>query len=95
VSAMRWSTTSPALAPAPDVRLRSHAYSGSRPKRRNVVRARDMRPARAAMGGTFAVAETRTVGGVLETMPSGLTRARRVRAWVARAGDCDCRYARR
>lgn len=89
---MRCRTTSaPGLGPARSVRI--HAYSGNRPNRRRVVRALEMRTARAATGGTPALF-VKVVAGIFLSSHAGRTRARILVARLERVSDLDCRYAR-
>lgn len=89
VSAIRCNTGSvPVLGPANSVL--SHAYSGNNPKSRSVVRARDIRPAKAARGGTAPSASVVVVEGFKD---EGLMMERSFRAKADSWGDFVCRYA--
>lgn len=73
--------------------MRSHAYSGKRPNSLKVVRALEMRTARAATGGTPALL-MRVVAGNFASSQAGLMRARSFWANEDIEGDFVWTYAR-
>ena len=83
--------SAPGLGPAR--RVRSHAYRGKQPKRRRVVRAFEIRTARAAIGGT-APALTRVVVLGFVTALEVLIREKNFWIRAVRGGDLVCAYAR-
>lgn len=89
---MRCRTTSaPGLGPARSVR--NHAYNGKQPNRRRVVRAFEIKTARAAMGGT-APALTRVAVLGFETALEVLMRERNFERRAVSGADLVCAYAR-
>lgn len=89
---MRCRTASaPGLGPAR--RVRSHAYRGKQPKRRRVVRAFEIRTARAAIGGTAPASMRVAVPGFVTALEV-LIRERNLWRRAVRGGDLVCAYAR-